>query len=221
MIKTLKLLHYLSEDTYKNICNVLALDSSVQIGKNNFVSYPDKAIFQIHPFNILYKQFGHIWFLNIFIDFQKFQCGYNDFEQRLFIQYEKSFGKKIMNDFPTFEQIICEYVSFYNILKIKNIDNVIKSVREYGCPSIENELDICNLKNADKPHGKIEFCISKKDNSHIETLAHCFGTALKKRIKDKSLHGPVGIKVSKIVNRQTEEEIVNWLLEKNKLEIHI
>jgi len=214
MIGNLRLLHYLSSDTYKNICQLLNLDDSESKTKENFVSYPDKPIFRIHPFNIIYKQFGHIWFLNVFIDFPKFQCDYTDFNRRLFEQYGKLFGKNIMEDFPAYEQIICEYVEFYNVFEVINADNVEKNARKLGSPPVNPDQDISSMTNVNKPHGKIEFCISKKDDNHIESLAHCFGTALKKRIKDKSFHGPVGIKAAKIVNRQTEEEIVNWLLEK-------
>jgi len=221
MIKNLKLLHYLSEDTYKNICQALNLDYSESKSKDNYIAYPDNPIFRIHPFNIVYKQFGHIWFLNVFVDFQKFQCDYADFSSRLFEHYRKLFGKNIMEDFPAFEQIICEYVEFYNIFEITNAGSAEKDARKLGCPPVNLDFDIGSLTNVNKPHGKIEFCISKKDDKHIETLAHCFGTALKKRIKDKSFHGPVGIKAAKIINKQTEEEIVNWLLDKNNLPLRV
>ena len=221
MIINLKLLHYLSKDTYKNVCQALNLDDSESKTKDNFISYPDKPIFRIHPFNILYKQFGHVWFLNVFVDFPKFQCDYADFSSRLFEHYRKLFGKKIMDDFPAFEQIICEYVEFHNTFEVTSAGNVEKDARKLGCPPVNLDLDVAGLTNVNKPHGKIEFCISQKDDTHIETLAHCFGTALKKRIKDKSFHGPVGIKASKIVNRQTEEEIVNWLLEKHNLALSL
>ena len=217
MIKNMNLLHYLSEETYKNICNTLALDSS----KGSCVSYPKKAISLIEHFNISYKQFGHIWFLSVHINFLKTKCEYNDFNVWLFEQYKEIFGKKIMEKFPKYEQIICNYVEYYNILKVDNVDLIVKNVKEFGCPSVELDLDISDLKHSKKPHGKIEFCISKKDGRHIETLAHCFGTALKKRIKDKSYHGPVGIKVDKIVNKHTEIEIVNWSLKKYKLGIQL
>jgi hypothetical protein len=169
----------------------------------------------------MYKQFGHIWFLNVFIDFPKFQCDYTGFSGLLFEQYRKLFGKIIMEDFPAFEQIICEYVEFYNIFEVTDAENIEKDAGKSGCPPVNPDLDIGSLTNINKPHGKIEFCISKKDDKHIETLAHCFGTALKKRIKDKSFHGPVGIKAAKIVNRQTEEEIVNWLLEKYSIALSL
>jgi len=221
MIRNLKLLHYLSKDTYTNICQTLHLDDNVSKSKDNSISYPDKPIFRIHPFNIIYKQFGHIWFLNVFVDFPKFQCDYSGFGDQLFEHYRKLFGKNIMEDFPIFEQIICEYVEFYNIFEVTNADIAEKWARELGCPPVNPYLDIGSLTNVNKPHGKIEFCISKKDDKHIETLAHCFGTALKKRIKDKSFHGPVGIKAAKIVNRQTEEEIVNWLLHKHNFSLRV
>ena len=67
---------------------------------------------------------------------------------------------------------------------------------------------------------KLNYMYPKK-TKYIETLSRCFGTALKKRIMDKSLHGPVGIKVSKIVDKQTETEIVNWVHKRHKLEIQL
>jgi hypothetical protein len=212
------LLHYLSEDTYKKICNALNLDDSA---RGNFTTYPNKPIFYINPFNIVYKQFGHIWFLHIYIDFPKLECDYKDFKDKLFRQYEKLFGKIVMNDFPPIDQIVCDYVEYHNIFKLNNTQNNKEGIKTPGYPPVQLNLDLSSLKHSNKPHGKIELCVSKKDNKHIETLTRCFGTALKKRIKDKSLHGPVGIKVSKIVDKQTETEIVNWVHKKHKLEIQL
>jgi len=115
VIRKMKLLHYLSEDTYKNICRKLKLDDGDSKTKENFISYPNEAIFRIYPFNILYKQFGHIWFLNVFVDFPKFQCEYADFNRRLFEQYKKLFGKNIMKDFPVYEEIINWLVEKYDL----------------------------------------------------------------------------------------------------------
>ena len=221
MIKNMGLLHYLSNDTYKKICDKINVDDREHKTKENCVSYPNKPIFHINPFNIVYKQFGHIWFLHIYIDFPKFKCNYIDFKHKLFEQYEGLFGKNIMNDFPAFDQIICDYVEFHNIFKVDDVEKIEEKIKILGCPPVELNLDLSSLTHANKPHGKIEFSISKKDNRNIETLARCFGTALKKRIKDKSLHGPVGIKVSKIVDRQTEAEIVNWVLKRHNLGIQL
>jgi hypothetical protein len=221
MIKNIGLLHYLSSDTYKKICNVLNVDVSDHKTKENYVAYKNKPIFHINPFNIVYKQFGHIWFLHIYIDFPKLKCNYTDFKDKLFEQYKELFGNNIMNDFPAFDQIICDYVEFYNILKIVGNENIEENIKILECPPVQLNLDLSDLTNNNKPHGVIELSISKKDNKNMETLVRCFGTGLKKRIKDKSLHGPVGIKISKIVNKQTEAEIVNWVLKRHNLKIQL
>jgi hypothetical protein len=218
MINNMGLLHYLSEDTYRKICNVLNLEDSAH---ENFATYPNKPIFHINPFNIVYKQFGHIWFLHLYINFPKLKCDYANFKDKLFEQYEKLFGKNVMNGFPAIDQIVCDYVEYYNIFKLNNTQNMEECLKMPGCPPVQLELDLSSLKHSNKPHGKIELCVSKKDNMYIETLVRCFGTSLKKRIKDKSLHGPVGIKISKIVDKQIETEIVNWTHKRHKLEIQL
>ena len=41
---------------------------------------------------------------------------------------------------------------------------------------------------------------------------------VKNRIKDKSCHVATGVSAAKIVNEQTEAEIMNWLYKKYKIE---
>ena len=154
------LLHYLSEDTYKKICNALNLDDSA---RGNFTTYPNKPIFYINPFNIVYKQFGHIWFLHMYINFPKLKCDYADFKDKLFEQYEKLFGKTVMNGFLAIDQIVCGYVEYYNIFKLNNTLNIEESVKTLGCPPVQLNLDLSSLKHSNKPYGKIELYVSKKD----------------------------------------------------------
>jgi hypothetical protein len=219
MIKNLKLLHYLSEQTYKNICNKLGLDDSDRKTKDNHVLYPDKLIYFIHPFNIIYEQFGHTWFLSVSIDFQKFQQPHMCFKNELFSEYTKLFGQDAMNDFPAFENIYCNYIEYANVLTVDNADRVIKNMAASGC--VLEQLNENKWAEYKKPHGTIEFCVSKSDDIHIKTLARCHGTALQKRVKDKSLHHlGGGVCVAKMVDEQTESDIMNWLYAKYKISIN-
>jgi hypothetical protein len=123
-----------------------------------------------------------------------------------------------MNEFPVIDNIVCNYVEYLNTFDVGNADDIVKYARQIGCPPIKYDLDFNDLSNEKKPHGKIDISVSKKDKKHIETLICCFGTGLKKRIKEKSFHRTVGIKVSKIVDEQTEKEIVNWALKRNNFD---
>jgi hypothetical protein len=214
------LLHYLSGETYEKIYHILGLkDEGNNI--NGCISYPDNRIFYINLFNIVYKQFGHIWFMDVYINFPKFQCEYFDFEKKLFKQYKELFGKNVMNDFPVLDQIVCNYVEYFHKFKISNVDEIEKKAKDLGCPPVKLNLNINEMANKTKVHNKFHLCVSKNDARHIDMLAFGYGSALKQRIKDKSFHGPVGIKTSKIVNQQTEKEIVNWVLKRNNFEFNL
>ena len=216
MIKGLRLLHYLSEETYKKLCHKLNVDDSDCKIADNIVNYPQKAIYSIHPFNIFYKHLGHIvWFLYVNIDFPKFKCSYADFQKMLFEQYLQLFGKDIMSDFPAFEQINCDYVEYVNKFKVNNSNKIIKYLSEIGLSP--EQLDKNKWESFKKPHGTIGLCVSKIDDSYIEILAPCYGSALKSRIKDKSFHVATGVSAAKIMLEQTEKDIMDWLIKKYKI----
>lgn len=218
MINKFSLLHYLSEETYKNICRKLGLDDSARKVKDNYISYSDRLICRVHPFNILYNQFGHIWFLSVDIDFQKYHHAYENFGHELFKEYAKLFGNDVMSDFPAFENIYCGYIEYFDVITVCNTDNAIRGMAASGCPP--EQLDENRWAEYKKPHGTIEFCVSKVDDTHIKTLARCHGTALQKRIKDKSLHhAGAGISAAKMVSEEIESEIMNWLYSKHKITV--
>ena len=52
----------------------------------------------------------------------------------------------------------------------------------------------------------------------IKSVARCHGTALQKRIMDKSLHHMgAGVCVAKMVKEETEKEIMDWLCSRYKI----
>lgn len=212
MIQKIRLLHYLSENTYKRICDKVNLSfSPSQIG-DNFIVYPEQPIARIQMFNINYNAFGRIWFMHIDIDFPRFNCAYEDFAARLYESYTALFGAEIMSDFPAYDRINCDYIEYSTILDVDNAQSVISMLGKKG--GVPEQLDKVLWGEYKKAHGTIEFCLSAMDNTHIETLARCHGTALKKRITDTAFHRATGITPTVSVNRETENDIVSWLWQK-------
>ena len=221
MINNIGLLHYLSQETYKGICEKLNLDDTDSKTGGNSISIPDNPVFHIKLYNIIYKQFGHIWFMETYLNFPKFGCSNENFGKNLFKQYGKLFGKDIMVNFPELEKIVCVYIEFLNEFNIHNADEIERKAIKSGCLPVPSVFDIDNLKHRDKSHSNIHLYISKIGNEKIGTLTLGFGSALKKRISDKIYHGPVGIKIPKMLDKQTETGIVNWALKKNNLELEL
>ena len=94
-------------------------------------------------------------------------------------------------------------------------DGVIKTMAASG--RAPEQLDENKWPEYKKPHGTIEFCVSKADAAHIKTLARRHGTALQKRVKDKSLHHlGGGVSAAKMIEEQTENDIMNRLYSKHK-----
>ena len=187
MIQKLKLLHYLSEETYKKICVKLGLDTTV--AKGNIVIFNCQKISQIELYHIDYKDFGHIWFMDVEIDFTKFCCSYDDFEQELYAYYYMIFDEEIMSKFPSYNELCCGYIEYSSVLHLNSITDTRNRLLEKCEPE---QLDKTLWSNYKKPHGTIEFCLSLSGNT-LETLARCHGTALKKRITDIALHKTVGL----------------------------
>lgn len=212
MIQKLNLLHYLSEDTYKKICVKLGFDDSN--AKENIIAYKNEKISRINMFNIKNKQFGHIWFMDLEVDFPRFNCDYDTFEEQLYSHYHTMFGEDIMLDFPAYEQLCCGYIEYSSMIELEeNYDEIIERIKSKCVPE---QLDKNLWDKYKKPHGTIEFCMSINGKT-VETLARCHGTALKKRIPDTTMHRTVGLLPSIAINRKTENEILDWLYRRYKI----
>ena len=217
MIIKLSLQQYLSEKTYHHICRKLDLRGSGRKTKENERLYPGELISRIHPFNIVYKEFGHTWFLATDIDFTQFHGEYASFQKTLLDGYAGLFGREVMEDFPAYEQFYCGYIEYADTLRVKSADQVIQSMMAAGSPP--EQLEESRWAEYKKPHGTIAFCVSKVDDTSVKVLARCYGTALQKRIRDKSLHHMgAGVSITKMVSPETEGEIMNWLYARHKIE---
>lgn len=100
MIQKVGFLHYLSEVTYRAVCDKFGLDPNDQRGLENYVTYADSKITKIHLFNLEYKEFGHKWFMHVDVDFPRFDCTYEAFPSKLYEAYRGFFGHAIADTFP-------------------------------------------------------------------------------------------------------------------------
>lgn len=210
MIRSINLLHYLSEQTYKKICKKFLLDDSECRTGDNSIAFGTEKVKRLNLFNIDYKQFGHIWFMSADIDFESFACRYDEFHEKLFEHYNILFGGDIMSDFPRYDEICCGYIEYSSVIKAENPTETLEKINAKFIPE-QTDKSLWHLYK--KPHGTIEFLVHANEDS-IETLARCHGTALKKRITDENLHITVGLKPSAAVCLETENEIMRWICKK-------
>lgn len=205
MIQKMNLLHYLTEDTYRKVCVKLGLDFNKQ--KGNVIVFPGERIEKINLYNIDYKEFGHIWFMDVEVDFPEFSCRYDLFGKNLYEEYHRIFDEDIMVDFPTYDQLCCTYIEYVSVLALdEDSSNIVNRLQEKCVPE---QLDKALWNTYKKPHGTIEFCVFIEGNS-LEVLARCHGTALKKRVRDASLHKTVGLIPEAAVNKATEACIIDY-----------
>jgi hypothetical protein len=214
MITDVKLVHYLNENTYKQVCEKLKLSTAHSLTSGNFVRIENKKIYYIELYNILYKQFGHIWFMSVHVDFPKFDCEYDEFEKSLYKAYHKILGEKIMANFPLYNEATCDHIEYSDLLTVENADEKLASLQKGKC--LPEQLNRTLWSEYKKPNGTLKLFLNKQDDTHIDVLASCHGTALKKRIKSE-FHNTVGIKPSKAVNADTEQEIMAWLYRNYKV----
>ncbi len=206
MIRKINLLHYLPEDTYRKICVRLGLDFNKQRG--NIIVFPDEKIKKIDLYNIDYMKFGHIWFMDVEVDFPKLFCEYDLFGKNLYEEYYRIFEEEIMAGFPTYDQLCCTYIEYVSMLALdEDSSDTVNRLQEKCVPE---QLDKALWDKYKKPHGTIEFCVFIEGNS-LETLARCYGTTLKKRVRDTTLHKTVGLIPEAAVNKVTEMRIMDWL----------
>lgn len=211
MIEKLRLLHYLKDDKYKKICAVLNLDDRDKKTKDNWILFEDKGIYKIHMFNIEYEKFGHVWFMDVYIDFENFKCSYDDFGKNLYKQYKKIFGDDIVDSFDEYAGLNCSYIEYSHMYDIVDSDKTLKKL-ELKCPPEQLNRELWDKYK--KPHGMISAYMAKENNHQIFLLIKCYGTALKKIIKDKDLHRATGITPTIAVNEEIEKVIVDKQLKK-------
>jgi hypothetical protein len=213
MIHKIRLLHYLTEETYRKIAERLQLDfQPSQIGEN-FIAFSDEPITKVQMFNIVYKDFGHVWFMYTALDFPRFSCTYDEFESRIYERYNALFGGEIMSDFPDYDNLNCDYIEYVNTLEVADAGAALDRLAASGCPP--EQLDKTLWEQYEKAHGTIEFCLAAADGTHLETLARCHGTALKKRLPEKHAHRGTGITPLAAVNAEVESDILTWLRKKH------
>jgi hypothetical protein len=210
MIKQIQLVHYLSETTFKNLCKQLDSPAAKHYPYSHTFYYIDSPVSELQFFEVDLKQPIHIFIMESVIDFPGFGCDYTGFPAALYKKYNELFGGEIMRDFPEYNDICCDYIEYTDIIEVKNSDKTLERLLSDRC--VPEQLDRARWSEFKKPQSTIKFCIAKKDDTHIETLACAHGMALKSRIKDKEFHKFNGILPSRIINLAAEKEIMAWLM---------
>jgi|GEM_PF-2228338 len=213
MIQTMNFLHYLHEDTYRDVCRALGLDETKP---REAAVFENQLISKVSLYHIAYEKFGHIWFLDVRVDCTMLAGVRMDFAEELYTAYHMLFGPEAMAKFETFNDACCNYIEYANRLAVASVDETLASLRGICAPE---QLDAARWYMYKKPNATIEFCLCKESETSLRTLARCHGTALKKRVKDETLHRTVGIKPVAALNEATERDIFAWLCQKHGLDV--
>ena len=212
MIQAMNFLHYLHADTYRAVCRALGLDETKPRGA---VTFENQFITNVSLYHVAYEQFGHIWFLDVRVDCTKLSGTHAGFAEELYAAYRTLFGAEAMQGFEAFNDACCNYIEYANRLAVSNADETLASLRGKCAPE---QLDETLWGSYKKPHATIEFCLCKESDTSLRTLARCHGTALKKRVKDETLHRTVGITPAAALDTAAERDIFAWLCKRHGLD---
>jgi hypothetical protein len=215
MINELQILHYLTEDNYHKIIDKLDRVNADSRKQAHMWHYTHRPIKELQLFDIEYKGFGHIWFMQSVIDFPLFKCSYENFPQVLYHAYTGLFGVECTEALASYDELNVDYIEYADVIHVTNADAVIQKLSEGRC--VPEQLDRKRWNEFKKSHGTIEFCIAKEDSSHLAILARAHGTAMKKRIKDEKYHRATGITPRIAVNSETEKDILSWCMRMQRL----
>lgn len=212
MIHTIRMLHYLSPETYRQIGEALGLDTGESRIDNNFVLFPEGSVTRIHLFNILYKTFGRIWFMHVTAEFPRFRCERESFIPALYGHYAGLFGRGVMAGFPGPEEANCDYVEYAAALDAADAGAAMEILRGRLQPE---QLDRALWGQYEKPHSTPVFLAHREDGRRIAIMVKCHGTALKRIVKDAGLHHATGLRLPAAVSRETESFVLNQLVQRN------
>lgn len=209
MIQALHLLHYLEQGTYERVADVLGYSEKLRTGKSADVYFPSGGIRAIKLFDIEYKVFGHIWFLDAHFDFPSMNCTYEGFDSARKDAFAQVIGQRLAGEMPGYDALCCGYIEYGEALPVVDAEKTMSRLRL--SKMAPEQLDKSKWETFEKPHATITFCVDKLDSTHLETLARCHGTALKRRIKDSACHKTVGLLPRIAINQSTERDILDDL----------
>lgn len=219
MVKAIELQHYIKKENYQNIIQRLSIineTNKTETRNTHTYKIPGSLIYEVFLFDGEYKNAGHIFILMTKINSDHSKINYEDFKSDLYKEYALLFGTDVMNNFPDYDELVCDYIEYDTMLPVENADQVLNHLRVNGKFEPE-QLDYLLWDSFKKSFGVIEFCLCKFSNKEIRMLALCRGSALKKRIRDVSLHIEGGITPKAVINEITEKSIFDWLCKQYKV----
>jgi hypothetical protein len=219
MVRVIELQHYINKENYQNIILHLSTNNETyktETRNTHTYKIPDSLIYEVFLFDGEYKNAGHIYILVTKINSDILKIEYEDFKNVLYKEYALLFGMDAMHEFPGYDELVCDYIEYDAMLPVENADQTLNHLRANGKFEPE-QLEYLLWDSFKKSFGVIEFCLCKISNKEIRMFARCRGSALKKRIKDTSLHIEGGVIPKVVINEITEKNIFDWLCKQYKV----
>lgn len=210
MIGEIQLVQYIDESAYKNICEKLSEYETDSHPHSHTFTLNEKGIKRFELFETNLKNKIHTYIVQSVLDYQKFDCKYNEFPILLYQRYYELFGDEIMSDFPDYENIACDYMELFGTAEVRNVDTLFKKLLEKNCKP--EQLDRSRWNEVEPTYSKVKFCMAKEDKKNVSYLMCIHGRMLKSRVKEKGLHLYNGVLPSVLINENMVYDITAWQL---------
>lgn len=207
MIAAVRLLYRLHEETARKIMDRFWPEAG---GLKHTAGFPGKAVWQLELFQIRYQELGLLWFLHVWIDFPLLGCLPGETAARLEAQYEELLGKGLAAELPGYDACCCDYIEYTAVREVSNASAVLWQMGRTTC--VPEQLDRALWQQYQKPHGTVAFCAAKRGEQQLELYARCHGTALKRIVRDETLHYGVGL----LPKAAVSEKLAAAVLEKQE-----
>lgn len=210
MIGEIQLVQYINESVYNTICEKLSTYNAEHHTHSHTFTVNNNGIKRFEMFEVDIKKPVHTYIIQSVLDFIGFNCDYANFETVLYQRYAELFGDEVMENFPKYDEISCDYMELFGTVEVRNVDTLFKKLLEKKC--IPAQLDRNRWNEVESTHSKVKFCMAKDDKTHISYVMCLHGKMLKSRINDKSFHINNGVKPSVLINAEMINDISVWQL---------
>lgn len=210
MIGEIQFVQYINESAYNTIYERLKQYETDHHPHCCTLTLNNNGIKRFEMFELDIKKPVHTYVIQSVIDYSGFNCDYESFPNVLYQRYTELFGDTVMADFPSYDEIICDYMELYGTAEVRSVDTLFKKLLIKKCISAQLDRSIWN--EVESSHSKVKFCMEKIDKRHVAYHMCLHGRMLKSRIKDRAFHKPNGVIPSVIINPTMINDIIAWQL---------
>ncbi|MDF2543783.1 MAG: hypothetical protein K0S47_3501 [Herbinix sp.] len=207
MIVNMTLVHNITKELYEKIVSTLQEICTISKPHAHTFCRKDEAIYQIELYEMDIKKPMQKYIIQSLIHFPLLNCTKDNFSEKLYDLYTNMFGNDIMASFPAYDELICDHIEYSINIKVDHADKSLEKILKIN-KGIPEQLDRSRWHEYKKSFGSVKYCMAKMDDTHLELFAQCDGTALKSRLKEKSLHRANGIVPSAAVSEDTENIVL-------------